>query len=102
MFSFSGFFYHGAYKFTSTCCMTGALLNQSDFPHSAELFMIPTRGIDVCFCQNSTASFERWWALMKAYCWENCRFHITALENTMLAAVEACTDSSFHSDKCDT
>ena len=86
-----------AFKHTATCCMTGALLNQSDFhaAHTAELFnMIQARGHRCVFLpkfHSELNPIERWWALLKAYCRDNCRFHITTLENTMLAAVEACT-----------
>ena len=86
-----------AFKHTATCCMTGALLNQSDFhaAHTAELFnMIQTRGHRCVFLpkfHSELNPIERWWALMKAYCRDKCRFHITTLEETMLAAVEACT-----------
>ena len=86
-----------AFKHTATCCMTGALLNQSDFhaAHTAELFnMIQARGHRCVFLpkfHSELNPIERWWALLKAHCRDNCRFHISTLENTMLAAVEACT-----------
>ena len=60
-----------AFKHTATCCMTGALLNQSDFhaAHTAELFnMIQTRGHRCVFLPKFHSEFnpiERWWALMK-------------------------------------